>query len=221
MADDKKELLLADNNSGFTIKELEQIAAYREAGLPGIIEVTDEKLLSAFDLRLDGRPWREISKTLNLPKVVLMHLGEKFNWHERRLEFLDNYEMHMRELVLEEKIHSQYFIMKAMHVFRKRMGRRFDKYLQSGDAALGDAIDMDEMSQYLKMAQAVATLDVKGFTKDPASGGPAVGINVGDGVNMKKLADGTVEITPRQKSQAEMLRDLANSKRDQKNNESK
>lgn len=110
--------------------------------------------------------------------------------------------------------------MKAMHVFRKRMGRQFDRYLQSGDVALGDAIDMDEMSQYIKMAQAVAALDVKGFTKDPDNR-PAVGLNLGDGVTVKKLSDNTVEITPRQKSQAEMLRDLANSKRDQKNNESK
>ena len=217
---EEKEIELSDGNSGFTLKELDEITAYREAGLPGIIEVTDAKLLSAFDLRLDGRPWREISKALDLPKVVLMHLGEKFNWHQRRLEFLEGYEMHMRELVLEEKIHSQYFIMKAMHVFRKRMGRQFDRYLQSGEVALGDAIDMDEMAQYIKMAQAVAALDAKGLARDPDNR-PAVGLNLGDGVTVKKLSDNTVEITPRQKSQAEMLRDLANSKRDQKNNETK
>jgi hypothetical protein len=217
---EEQEIELTDGNSGFTLKELDEITAYREAGLPGIIEVTDAKLLSAFDLRLDGRPWREISKALDLPKVVLMHLGEKFNWHQRRLEFLEGYEMHMRELVLEEKIHSQYFIMKAMHVFRKRMGRQFDRYLQSGEVALGDAIDMDEMAQYIKMAQAVAALDAKGLARD-ADNRPAVGLNLGDGVTVKKLSDNTVEITPRQKSQAEMLRDLANSKRDQKNNETK
>lgn len=222
MSDDKKEVALADQiTSGFTLKELEEIKAYREAGLPGIIELTDAKFMSAYDLRLDGRSFREISKTLSLSKATIMHLAEKFNWHERRMEYLEAFEMHMRDQVLEEKIHSQYFIMKAMHVFRKRMGKKMDKYLSTGDETLADTIDMDSMAQYLKMAQAVASLDVKGFTKDPSSGSPAVGINVGDGVNMKKLADGTVEITPRQKSQAEMLADLAKSKREQKSKDQK
>lgn len=221
MSEEKKELELADAaSSGFTMKELEQIKAYREAGLPGIAELSDAKFMSAFDLKLEGRSFREISKVLNLSKALIMHIAEKFNWHERRLEFLEAYEMELRERVVEEKIHSQFFIMKAMHVFRKRMGKKLDKYLTTGDETFADTIDMESMAQYLKMAQAVANLDAKGIAKDP-SGNPAVGINVGDGVSMKKLADGTVEITPRQKSQAEMLADLAKSKRDQKNKDQK
>jgi len=217
---DKKELQLPNQTSGFTLKELEDIENYREAGLPDIIDVTDEKLMSAFNMRLDGRSFREIAKVLGLKKITIMHLAEKYDWHQRRIEFLDGYEMHLKEQVLEEKIHSQYFLMKAMHVFRRRMGKKFDNYLRTGDESIGASIDMEEISLYIKMAQSVANLDAKGIARGN-DGQPAVGLNVGEGVIMKKLSDNTVEITPRQKSMAEMLAELAKNKREQKEQDKK
>lgn len=219
--DDKKSLVEhSDTNSGFTNAELEKIENYREKGLPGIIEVTDHKFMEAFNMRLDGRSWRDISFSLGIPKIALMHLGEKYNWHERRLEYLDGYELHLREQLLEEKIHSQYFMMKATYAMRRRMGKKFDKYISTGEESVMNEFDLKELQVYMKMAETIAGLDAKGIARD-SSNAPAVGLNLGDGAVVKKLADGSVEITPKQKSHADMLAELAKHKREQKNKDQK
>jgi hypothetical protein len=219
MAEDKKELELPNQTSGFTLKELDDIEKYKEAGLPGIIDVTDEKLMSAFGMRLDGMRFQEIARSLSLKKVQVMYLADKYNWHERRIEYLDGLEMHIKDQVIEQKIRSKGFIMKAMHVMNRRMSKKFDRYLSTGDESIGDSIDMEEMSLYLKMTKAISDLDAAGLARNPENNQSLIGINAGEsGVTMKRLDDGSVEITPRQKSHAEMLAELAKSKREQKNN---
>lgn len=215
MAEDSKPLELPNQTSCFTLKEIDEVKAYKEAGLPGVIDITDEKLMSAFDMMLNGMRFLEISKTLGLKKVQVMYLADKYDWHSRRLEFLDEFEMHMKNRIVEQKIRSQGFLMKAMHVFERRMGKKMSKYLSTGDESIGDTIDFKEVSSYVKMVETLKDLDAGGVAKDP-KGNPLVGINAGpDGVNMKLLADNSIEITPRQKSHAQMLAELANAKRDQ------
>lgn len=216
---DTKELSV-NGTTGLTFAELDEIQAYRDDGLPGIIEVTDQVFMAAFNMYLDGRSFKECAKNLGLQKIVIMHLAEKHNWFKHRVEYLDGYERYLKEQIVEEKIHSQYFIMKAMFVFRKRMGKKLDKYIRTDDESVGDTIDFKEMAIYNKMVETVANLDAKGIARDP-SDKPAVGINLGDGVNMKKLPDGSVDITPRQKTVAEMMAELAKSKREQKDQEKK
>jgi len=215
MSDDKKDIVVQSQTSGFTLKELDEIQKYKEAGLPDIIDVTDQKLMSAFNMRLDGMRFLEIARILGLKKVQIMYLADKYSWHERRLEFLDGFEMHMKEQILEQKIRSQGFILKAMHVMSRRMGKKFDTYLATGDEAIGNSIDMEEMALFLKMTKTISELDAAGIARDPEQRS-LIGINPGDGITIKKLSDNTMEITPRQKSHAEMLADLAKSKREQK-----
>jgi len=215
MSDDKKDIVVQSQTSGFTLKELDEIQKYKEAGLPDIIDVTDQKLMSAFNMRLDGMRFLEIARILGLKKVQIMYLADKYSWHERRLEFLDGFEMHMKEQILEQKIRSQGFILKAMHVMSRRMGKKFDTYLATGDEAIGNSIDMEEMALFLKMTKTISELDAASIARDPEQRS-LIGINPGDGITIKKLSDNTMEITPRQKSHAEMLADLAKSKREQK-----
>jgi hypothetical protein len=219
MADEKDDKTLAEYgnvSSGFTNAELDKIVIYREAGLPGIIEVTDHKLMEAYGMRLDGRSWLEISKSLKISKIAVMHFGEKFEWHKKRLEYLDGYEMHLREQIMEEKIHNQYFMRKAMYVFRRKIGKKFDTYLSTGDESNIDTIDMKQLQVYLKLADEFGELDAKNVTRNQDNT-PAVGFTLPDNVTIKRLSDGTVEITPKQKSTSEMLAELMKSKKDQKN----
>jgi len=210
---DKNEIAVRPTTP-FTLREQEEVNNYREAGLPDIIDVTDEKLMSAYDMFLDGIRFLEIAKSLKIKKVQVMYLVDKYKWHDRRMEFLDETELHIKNRVVEEKLRSQTFLMKTMHAFRRRMNKKVDLYLTTGDEKIGDTIDFKEMSLYVKMAETVAELDVKGIAKDP-NGNPLIGINAGDGVNIRKQEDGSLEITPRQKTHAQMLADLANMKREQ------
>ena len=208
---DKKELELPNLTAGLTMQELEEIKAYREAGMPGLIEVTDQKLISAYDMRLEGHSYLDIGRALKLSRLTVLHLAEKYDWHQKRIQYLDDYERHLKDRIVEEKIHNKYFMMKALHVFRKKMGKRFDKYLATGDDTIWATIDPKEISVFLKMAKDLDDLDANSIVREP-NGTPAIGLNMPDGFTVKKLADNTVEVTPKTKSHKEMLAELAKSR---------
>lgn len=198
----------------FTDFEEKAIQEYEEAGLPGIASVEDSVLLNMMELYLGGKTYREISKITRRPKNVVLYLSKKFGWYPKRVEYLRDIQENVIQRTLEARLVGQDFLLQIKHFFERKIGKKITKYLESNSEADGDAIDLKEIDKYIKTFETIDNLSAFKRSKDSGSN-PTVGLNVGDGVTIKKTGENTVEVTPKQKAIGDMLKELADFRRDE------
>lgn len=198
-----------------TPKELQQIEAFKEAGMPGIATIGDIKMTKALDLYLSGKSYREIGQILQVKKEIILYLGQKFNWYDTKIEHLEILDANLKERILHAKLINQDFVLQIQQFFLHKIGRKINKFMLTNDEEVANSIDGKDIDRYTK---AVELLQKMTEEKTPTqSRGPTVGLNLGDGVNVRRVGENEVEITPRNKTVGEMLNELANLKRTEEN----
>jgi antitoxin component of MazEF toxin-antitoxin module len=192
--------------------ELQAIAKFKEDGMPGLITVAQNEvtLTKALDLYLSGKTYHEISKIVNIKKEIILYLGQKFNWYATKIEQLQILDACIKERILQAKLVNQDFVLQIQQFFLKKIGRRMTRFMASGDEETANSIDRKDLEMYMK---SVDLLDKISTEKIPTNYRPTVGLNLGDGVTVRKVGENEVTITPRNKTAAEMLNELANLKR--------
>jgi antitoxin component of MazEF toxin-antitoxin module len=155
--------------------------------------------------------YHEISKILNIKKDIILYLGKKFSWYATKMEHLEILDANLKERILHAKLVNQDFALQMQQFFLKKIGRKVTRFLATGDDEAAKEVDGKDFERYVK---AVELLDRLATEKTQLHRNPSVGLNLGDGVTVKKVGDNEVEITPRARTAAEMLKDLANMKRD-------
>lgn len=193
--------------------QLEQVAKYVEAGLPGIERVDEGKMAQIMDLYLSGKNYSEIARVARINKTIVLYLSKKYNWLAMRLEYLNELEYNMRSRIVESKMVSQDFLLQLQHFYKSRIGNKVEQYLLSKDEAVAQSIDLKEVDKYLKIVETLQKLGSE--PKQPGSPAPSpIGLNIGEGMTIKKVGAG-LEITPKAKATAERLKEFANSRRQQ------
>ncbi len=195
-----------------TPKELQVIEKFKEAGMPGLAAVAQNEvtLTKALDLYLSGKSYHEISKIVSVKKDIILYLGHKFNWYSTKIEHLEILDASIKERILHAKLMNQDFVLQIQQFFLKKIGRKMTRFMASGDDEIANTIDRKDLEMYMK---SVDLLDKISSEKIPTNQRPTVGLNLGDGVTVKKVGENEVQITPRNKTVGEMLSDLANLKR--------
>jgi hypothetical protein len=112
---------------------------------------------------------------------------------------------------MEFQVVNQDFLLQLVHVWRKRIGKKINKYFATDDESIIDSLDLKEIDKYLKTVEALQKMTSDGTQAPPKS--PAVGINLGDGVTVTRKGENEVEITPKQRHIGDMLKQFADSKR--------
>lgn len=195
----------------FTQKDLESIAAYKEAGLPGIAAVDDVKMATLIDLYLSGRTYHQMSTITRIKKDTIMYLSMRFDWFAMRREYIEDLEKTMRSRVYEAKIINQDFLLQLQAMWQKKIGAKITRYLMTGDESVTSSIDLKEIDKYLKTIEMIHKLN--GDNAGSLENRPIVGLNAGDGVTIVKKGNNEIEITPKKKAIGEMLKSLADAKR--------
>lgn len=197
----------------FSDRDLVKINQYLEEGLPGITKMDDEKIYRMMDLYLGGKTYHQISSIMRLDRRVILYLSQKFNWFSHRAEFLYEIEHNQRKRIMETKIASKDFLMQLTHMWEKKIGNKISQFLSTGNEEKANEIDLKEIDRYMK------AIDLLHKFSDESSGsgkGPAVGLNLGDGVTVKKVGN-SIEITPKQKAIGDVLKQYADFKREEEN----
>lgn len=202
-----------------TPKELQQIEKFKEAGLPGIATIGDVALTKALDLYLSGKTYHEVGKTLTVKKDIVLYLAQKFNWYDTKMEHLQILDATLKERILHAKLVNQDFLLQIQQFFLHKIGRKMTRYMATGDEEIANKVDGKDIDRYNK---AVELLDKISSEKTPTnSRGPAVGLNLGDtGIDIKRVNENEITITPRNKTVGEMLNELANLKRKEEKEDS-
>lgn len=209
---DKLPTIIQDAESDFTEKDLAIIQKYVEDGLPDIAVVDGEKLTRIMDLYLSGKSYRAISTIMNVKAATILYLSHKYNWFQLKKDYITDLENTIRGRLLEARLVNQDFLLQLVHMWQKKIGSKMTKYLSTDNEAFANSIDLKEIDKYLKTVDMLHRLSSE---KNVSQAAPAVGLNLGDGVTIVKKGDNEVEITPKSKVISEMLKEYANSRREE------
>lgn len=213
MDDHPNTLTVLENGktSDITSKELQQIEKYKEAGLPGVTSISDVGVAKAIDMYMGGKTYHEIAKVLSIKKDIILYLGYKFNWYGTKMEHLEILDANLKERILQANLVNQDFMLQIQEFFKQKIGTKMSRYFATGDDDVAKMVDRKDIEMYYKAVELLSKLT----TDKPPQGqrNPTVGLNLGDGVSVKKVGDNEVIITPKARTVGEMLNELANLKR--------
>lgn len=195
-----------------TPKELQAIEKFKEAGMPGLAALSETVMTKALDLFLSGKTYHEIAVTLSVKKDIILFLGQKFNWYDTKMQYLAILDATIKERILHSNLVNQDFLLQIQQFFHKKIGRKMTRFIATNDDEIANSVDKKDIEMYFK---AVDLLNKITTEKVPINSRPTVGLNLGDGVTVKKVGENEVMITPRNKTVGEMLNDLANMKREE------
>jgi len=204
--------MVEDASTDFSEKDLALIEKYKEDGLPNIATVDSEKMERMMSLYLSGKPYTQISMVMNLNKSMVLYLSDRYKWFELKKAYITELETLSRARLAEFNLVNQDFLLQIAHMFQKKIGSKITKYLATDNEAFANSIDLKEVDKYLKTVDMLQRV-VSG--KAPAQAAPAVGLNLGDGVTIVKKGDNEVEITPKSRLIGDMLKEFADSRREE------
>jgi hypothetical protein len=222
--DDKK--LPANNEDGtvevvktsdFTHFDTKAVEEYKNKGMPGLDKLDDVTAVRMMEMYLSGKTYREISHVTNKSKAMVLYLSSKFEWYPKKIEYLRDLEETMVRRTIESRLVGQDFLLQLKQLFEKKIGDKIADYLRTNDVKFANEIDLKEVDKYIKTFEALDKLTgerVKASKSDKSSA-PAVGLNLGDGVTIKKVGENEVEVTPKQKKIGDMLKELADFRREE------
>jgi hypothetical protein len=196
--------------------DMEKIQKFAEAGLPGLATVDEPTLARMMNLYLEGKPYTQIARLVKVDKPLVLYLSHRFNWYLARREYLHELEATIRNRIIESKIVSQDFLLQLTHLWQKKIGKKINQYLSTEDDSHADGINLKEVDKYLKTIEMLHKITTDGPSASKPQA-PAVGLNLGDGVTIKKIGENEVEVTPKNKSIGEMLKQFADYRRDESN----
>lgn len=188
-----------------------RIDAYKEKGMPGLYALEESTIARLMELYLMGKPYSQMASLTRLEKGMVMFLSQKYNWFLARKEYHQELEATIRQRVIESKIVSQDFLLQMTQLWQKKIGKKINRYFATDDEQHANDIDLKEVDKYLK------TLEILHRSTDGSGRvqGPAVGLNLGDGVTVTKTGANSVEITPKQKAIGDILAQYADSRREE------
>lgn len=209
--ENKQQLILPE----FTAEDIEKIEKYKEEGLPGLDTVADDQISRMLDLYLDGKTYHQISRMMRVRKDLIMYLGQKFDWLTARLDYLSEVENQIVSRTIEAKVKGQDFLISLQLAFQKRLGKKVEAYLTTGNETHLDGVSLKEVEKYIKIME---TIEKYTSVKAKRGDKPLVGLNVGDGMKITKTGENEIEITPKEKTKAEKLREFADVRRQEEAN---
>jgi hypothetical protein len=207
---DTKNLLDHKKETDLTSRELEIVQKFKDDGLPGIAAANEVVMTKALDLYLAGKTYLEICTITSSRKEVILYLAQKFNWYGTKMEFLEILNATIAERIMHAKLTNMDFVLQIQQFYKKKIGSRLTRYLASGDEEIANSINDKDIDRFAKYVDLMDKLTTEKGQMNPR--GPAVGLNLGDGVTITKVGD-EVTITPRNRTAGEMLSELANFKR--------
>lgn len=198
-----------------TLVDIAKVNDFKEAGMPGLAALGEAQVTRIMDLYLSGKTYTQISSALNVKRVLVMYIAQRFDWFVVRRDFFNEMESSIKQRLLEEKIRNQDFLLQLTHFYQSKLGKQVNKFLKTGNEADAE-IDPKVVAQYFKAVEILNKFD----SAPKAAAASAIGLNLGDGMSIKKISETEVEITPRAQVQKEMLKRFADSRRNLQTNPS-
>jgi hypothetical protein len=192
-------------------KDAETLKRYIEIGMPNIGSILPDNIMRMFEMYVSGKNYIQISNITRIPKVAILFLSQRHDWFQKRMDMFDDMAINTEKRLQETKLSGQNFLIDWNQAEQTRMQRNIDKYRATGDEKFLDNINGKSIERWMK------SFDLMHKTGGAANLAkqPLVGINVGEGATLTRTSDNTIEVTPKQKAMGNMLKELANQRREE------
>lgn len=213
MDDSKQQTLAQIQNTDLSATDLQKVLDFQEKGMPNLSKITDDNIARMMNLYLSGKPYTEISRIMKVERDLVLFLSHRFKWFSSRRDYLSELQGNIVNRMVENELRSQDFLLQLTHALQKRIGKQISDYLATDNESHMNEINMKEVVTALKTIESISKRISEPTSKRAAT--PAVGINLGDGVTIEKNSDNKVTITPKEKTTGNMLREMADFRREQ------
>lgn len=216
MSDDKKLPEKIERTTDLTPKDQEIVTKFIADGMPGLAAVDDVMIARIYSAYLDGKSHRETASVMRTTKGIVLYLADRFNWFQRRQEYRDELALTMQNRMMERKLDNKDILIYMSQYYSKRLRKKMDRFYETENEDPALEPSKKDVDSLLKTIKALNELDDTG--KDPKTGKPPispVGINIPDGATVTRNDDGSVDISPKEKAQVDMLMAYSNYRREQ------
>jgi hypothetical protein len=210
----------AKNDTDLSPADLKKVHEFKAEGMPGLARLGESDFHRIAELYMNGMTYWQIATTLQISRVLVMHLSHTYNWYAAKQEYMHELQEKIKGRVIDSKLASQDFMLLLIQAYQKRLGGQLRRYLATDDASHANGIDLKEIDKVLKAIEILQSLSSDGKTSSGKT--PAVGLNLGDGVTIERSGDNKVTITPAiDKHLGSMLKKFADQRRAEQNKNDK
>lgn len=209
---------LSKKDNDFQEEEVERINTFVANGCVGLETLAKDefKITNMFSLYMQGRTYTEISKIAKTKKDLVLYMAAKFNWYEKRMEYLNDIQNKITGKLTTTRIESLNFITNLVQFMHKYYGDEFNNFLMTGDKTIIENLDLKMLGQYFKSIEILEKLlNPANVTRGNGSN-TTVNVNAPDGAEIRQVDDRTLQITPG--NTGDILKELSKLK-DKKRNE--
>ncbi len=199
----------------FSEEDLKDLQIYISNGKPTSSKIKDDDVIRWFGLYMSGKSYSEIAKLEGTHRNVVMYFSSQLNWCDKKMDHFTDLISNETKKLTQVKLETTNTLNTTISAMNRYFGEKFNKYLQTGDKAVMEAVDTKLLVQYYKAVDTLSKLtapvkmsDSGGMNTNPT---PGVNINLNGETTIQSPDGQIVEIT--QKNAGEVLKSLAGAKK--------
>jgi len=179
--------------SDFTEEEKQSLEEYRKNGCPGLVKLTDSQAFQWFELYMSGKTYSEIAQIARQKKDLILYVSAKANWHEHRMKYYGDMAANILNKYEQTRLESVNTMATGISALNKYFGKRFNKFIQTGDESIVEDMDTKLLGQYYKAIESLNKMVGASIDESGKSGQPLVNINMTNG-KVTQTSENTIEI---------------------------
>lgn len=179
--------------SDFTEEEKQSLEDYRKNGCPGLIKLTDSQAFQWFELYMSGKTYSEIAQITRQKKDLILYVSAKASWHEHRMRYYGDMAANILNKYEQTRLESVNTMATGISALNKYFGKRFNKFIQTGDESIVEDMDTKLLGQYYKAIESLNKMVGASIDDSGKNGQPLVNINMTNG-KVTQTSENTIEI---------------------------
>ena len=177
----------------FSEEESKSLQEYIKVGCPGLSKIDESKTFEWFQLYMSGKNYGEISKLCNAKKDLVLYIGNKLKWHEKRMDYYNDLSSSLVSKTNALKVESASTVASMVSAMNAYFGEKFVNYLKTKDSSHIENVDSKMLAQYYKSLEVLEKL--MGNSTSPTPNANQVNIYANGSAKIEGGADGSVTIT--------------------------
>ena len=194
-----EEQKLINLETDFLDEESKALAAFREAGLPGLISIKEHQTFQWFSLYMADKSYQEIADITKADKVLILYMANKLNWFEKKLKYYNEVQGKISDKLIKTKVKSLDFMSTLAECYGRVYGAKLNTAIMNNDFSILDKIDPKQMGVYFKTLEMMQKLTA--VPQNPKQNNMNVNVNVGNESSIKRVDENTITITPGNQSE--------------------
>ena len=194
-----EENLPVKSESDFLDEEAKMLAAFREAGMPGLITIKEHQTFQWFSLYMADKSYQEIADITKAEKSLILYMAQKLNWFEKKLKYYNDVQGKISDKLIKTKVKSLDFMSTLAECYGRVYGAKLNTAIMNNDFSILDKIDPKQMSVYFKTLEMMQKLTAT--PQNPKQNNMNVNVNVGNESSVRRVDDNTLVITPGNQSE--------------------